>query len=103
MEEQVIYGRWEYPIADDISNEDIFAQYRGRTTRRVDGVSVGGISVCIREGRPRAAIILSYDKECDLIVKLMLVGQKNVQYKDCLKEKLECEAELKRRKDYEKR
>jgi|SRR5271165_128709 len=91
MIEQVIYGRWEYPIGNSHVNE-IFTEYRGRSLKREDGIIVGGLSVVISgEHTARTAIILTFDRESDTFMKLYLLGKKDVRYRDCLKEKLEWE------------
>jgi hypothetical protein len=100
MEQQIIYGRYEYEIGDTPSHT-VFEKFRGRAVRREDGITVGGYDVAICNGTPRTAIILTYDKDVDVFVKLTIIGEKNIKYRDCLKEKLKWEAELERRKENE--
>ena len=77
------------------STKKIFEKYRGRSVQREDGVIVEGLNVSICYGFLITAIILTYDKESDTYVKLLLFGTKGLKYKNCLKEKLEFEEELK--------
>ncbi len=84
MKEQIIYSRFEYPIGN-IDSSMLFAEYANMSGVNEEGVTVSGLNVTIRTeaGRdgPRAAIILTYDRESDTYMKLKLCNRKDVTYK----------------------
>lgn len=81
MSEQTIYSRWEFPTNDSFST--LVKRFGGRYADNADGITVEGFDISLRTfAGDRDAIILTYDAESDTYVKLMLVGQKDLQYKN---------------------
>jgi len=82
MAQQVIYSRFEYPIGNKPASV-IFAEYRGKAIRDERGVSVAGYDVVVsgEEGSAtRTAIVLTYDIESDIWVRLMLASKPELKY-----------------------
>ena len=77
MTEQVIYSRYEYPIGG-MPTGVIFKEYQGMDVRDERGIIVGGLNVAIRDGRSRAAIVMTYDAQSDTYARLKLTGIKGL-------------------------
>ena len=76
MTDQVIYSRYEYPTGKELSA--IFKEYAGRSILDENGITIGGLTVAVRSSNPRAAIILTYDEQADVYMRLKLYGRKDV-------------------------
>lgn len=70
--EQVIYSRYEYPIGELTSTHEIFTELRNMYPAEFNenNVQVGGIGYAIRTIGPRSVILLTYDEESDLFLRL---------------------------------
>ena len=83
MTKQVILGRWEIPVDDLVSSDDIFREYKGMCRENNDGIIVRGLSVAISYGSPsrgnsRTVIILTHDEESEKYMKLKFMYRKDV-------------------------
>lgn len=73
---QKIYGRWEYPLGETTTNK-LFEFYHTNIVFDKTGVQVGGISAA-RNVKYNTAILMTYDKESELMLTLKFACVKNV-------------------------
>ena len=81
--EQVLYSRFEYPISDNTSHHKLFEECRNNYPQDMtdDGTQIGGIGMAIRcTPGDKAVILLTYDEESSVFLKLKLTGHPGLIY-----------------------
>ncbi len=71
-----IYSRFEYPIADHISSEQVFEKFR----KHFDITNTASeFCLAVRLGHSKAVVILTGTPEIHAFVALLLAGEKNLE------------------------
>jgi hypothetical protein len=79
---QRIYSRFEYPIDNTVNLNSLCWLYEGFELKYdIEGRQINGFSSAIRLNGPRAAIILTYDEDSHLVMRLKLAGIRDLDIK----------------------
>lgn len=71
-----IFSRFEYPIADSISSDDVFEKFR----QHFDITNTASqFCLAVRLGDSKAVVILTGNPEIHAFVKLLLAGEKDLR------------------------
>ena len=78
--EQIIYSKFEI-IRHTDTPDDIFDEYNYfPRLYKAQGAQIGGISVAVRHSKPPVVILMTYDEESDLLLRLKYVAEKDLVY-----------------------
>lgn len=75
--EQKIYGSYRFPLGETTC-ADFFAEYRESMVLNEQGLQISGIGVA-RDVSRNIAILMTYDEESDLMLRLRFAGNIDVQ------------------------
>lgn len=91
MKPQIIWGRFEYPLGDQTSDE-VFEECSRIFTKEFDdrNVQVGGVCAAINCTK-NTVILLSYDPEATAFLRLKFYGRKDVHVSNYKPTKVENE------------
>ena len=82
MSIQKIYGQFEFPLGSTTSQE-LFQKYQENKVFNDRGIQVGGISAA-RNVSQNTAILITFDKESELMLILALTGLPNLRHSSYL-------------------
>lgn len=78
MQEQKLYGRWEYSLGDSTVDE-LFDYYEPNKVIRKDRVQIGGISCAVNINK-NTAILTTYDEESEIMLRLKFATNTKVSH-----------------------
>jgi len=75
---QQIYGQFRFPMGNKTTDE-LFDEYSDYKVYREDGVQVGGIGAA-RDVSNNIAILMTYDADSELLLRLKLFGLPDLKH-----------------------